>query len=47
MEGDDGALRILIEKDFQCMHGEQDPDAYEGPTTGDKLTGVTGGPGGA
>lgn len=47
MEGDDGALRILIEKDFQCMHGEQDPDAYEGPRTGDKLAGVTGGPAGA
>jgi hypothetical protein len=28
--GQSGALALLIEKDFQCMHGEQDPDAYEG-----------------
>jgi hypothetical protein len=24
-------LAILIEKDFQCVHGDQDPDAYPNP----------------
>ena|SRR5271154_3229082 len=24
-------LSILIEKDFQCVHGDQDPDAYPNP----------------
>ena len=26
--GADGRLSILVEKDFQCMHGELDPDAF-------------------
>jgi hypothetical protein len=30
MEGNSGRLTVLIEKDFQCRHGEEDSDAYEG-----------------
>jgi hypothetical protein len=26
------SLSILIEKDFQCAHGEKDPKAYRNPT---------------
>ncbi len=29
ISGDAGPLAVLIEKDFQCMHGEKDPDAFE------------------
>ncbi|MCU1258470.1 MAG: hypothetical protein JWO80_1355 [Bryobacterales bacterium] len=30
IEAEVGPLTVLIEKDFQCAHGEKDPDAYEG-----------------
>lgn len=29
MQAEVGPLTVLIEKDFQCAHGEKDPDAYE------------------
>jgi hypothetical protein len=31
--GDEKALSVLIEKDFQCLHGgeQRDPDAYPNP----------------
>jgi len=28
------SLSILIEKDFQCLHGDVDPKAYPNPMTG-------------
>lgn len=28
-----GPLSLLIEKDFQCLHGDQDPDAFEARPT--------------
>jgi len=33
MEGQDGPLRILVEKDFQCLHGDAaaEPDAFPNP----------------
>jgi hypothetical protein len=37
IERDDGALRILIEKDFACLKprsGEDDADAFPNPQTG-------------
>jgi hypothetical protein len=30
MKSEGPRIAISIEKDFQCMHGEKDPDAYEG-----------------
>lgn len=30
LSGQSGKLAVLVEKDFQCLHGEQDPDAFEG-----------------
>ena len=33
IEGQDGPLRILVEKDFQCLHGDAaaEPDAFPNP----------------
>lgn len=34
IEGQDGPVRILIEKDFQCLHQpvDRDPDAFPNPS---------------
>lgn len=33
IEGNDGSLRILVEKDFQCLHRDtaSEPDAFPNP----------------
>jgi hypothetical protein len=36
VEGSGDGLKVLVEKDFQCLHrpGEEDPDAYPNPMAG-------------
>jgi hypothetical protein len=36
IEGQDGPIRILVEKDFQCLHrsADSEPDAFPNPLGG-------------
>ena len=39
---DDRRLAILIEKDFECLHGERSDDAFPNPQRGDAAAESTG-----
>ncbi len=40
--GDDQRLSILIEKDFECLHGEKTDDAFPRPEQGGEAAPLTG-----